>query len=305
MSQNKGLLSFLPPPKASASTQSFAKTTISEAAVTSTTTNAPSEPKTLTATIVKPSASNDKSSSSTTALSKSVNQVQPATTKSQSEELPTAKKQRTEDQYIAPKPPVNFLTGISNYYDSDSDDSEDLDQIKPLEVEEDLISKKPTVNMAPPINIPVSKSYAQQQQQQINENDEEYDENEEEYNEDEEYDEEGYEGEEQPEDNTPSTSQSAVEQILKLQGGKRKHNEPIDIVDVNVNEIVKTNKEQLLKNMTKEELKPTRTFAPGVGRKRSQITYLAMMAREREQELKSAWAENKFSRKMARQKYGF
>ena len=103
---------------------------------------------------------------------------------------------------------------------------------------------------------------------------------------------------------TPSNDFPIAAEILKYEGKKRRHdNSTINFVDVNVKDVIEKNKEQLLKNLTTEPIKPARTM--GTGRKHHQITYLALMAKEREQELNKQWSDSKFNRKQSKMKYGF
>jgi hypothetical protein len=92
---------------------------------------------------------------------------------------------------------------------------------------------------------------------------------------------------------------------MKLCGNKRKKEE-IEFIDVNAQEIVGNNRAELMKQIT-EEYKPggIKDYGLGTGRKKSQITYLAFVARERDQELKAMWAQQKFAKQQAKQKYGF
>jgi hypothetical protein len=93
---------------------------------------------------------------------------------------------------------------------------------------------------------------------------------------------------------------------VKLCGGKRKQTEPIEIYDVNASDIVGDNKAELMKQIT--DVVPAsvgKDYFAGGSRKKHQITYLAYVAKERDQELRSMWAQNKFNKQQARQKYGF
>ena len=97
------------------------------------------------------------------------------------------------------------------------------------------------------------------------------------------------------------------EALQKLCGGnKKKHDVPFEITDVKANDIVGDNRSELMKQIT-NEYKPSsnRDFFAGGGRKKHQITYLAYVAQERDQELKNTWAQGKFNKQQARQKYGF
>jgi hypothetical protein len=96
-----------------------------------------------------------------------------------------------------------------------------------------------------------------------------------------------------------------INEILRRECGKRKRDNPenINIIDINVNKIIEQNKEDLLKNMTKEDIRPAKEFKGG--KFGAQITYLAQLAKERDQELKAAWAEQKNTRRVSKQRYGF
>jgi hypothetical protein len=105
--------------------------------------------------------------------------------------------------------------------------------------------------------------------------------------------------------NTVQEIDTTLAEVLKYENKKRRiDNSNISIVDVNIKEVLEKNKEEHLKNLTCEPIKPSR-LTMGTGRKHHQITYLAMMAKERDQELNNQWAESKFNRKQSRQRYGF
>jgi hypothetical protein len=105
--------------------------------------------------------------------------------------------------------------------------------------------------------------------------------------------------------NYTASVDSSVADILRFEGKKRRHdNSIINIVDVNVKDVIEKNKEELLKNLTTDAIKPpARTL--GTSKKHHQITYLAAMAKERESELSKQWSDNKFNRKLSKSKYGF
>ena len=105
--------------------------------------------------------------------------------------------------------------------------------------------------------------------------------------------------------NNAASIDSSVADILRFEGKKRRHdNSIINIVDVNVKDVIDKNKEELLKNLTTDAIKPpARTL--GTSKKHHQITYLAAMAKERESELSKTWSDNKFNRKLSKSKYGF
>lgn len=113
----------------------------------------------------------------------------------------------------------------------------------------------------------------------------------------------------EPVSTNPATSSSLLNQEawLKLCGNKRKQIEPIELMSVNANDIVGDNRAELMKQIT-DEYKPAsagKDYHIGTGKKRSQITYLAHVARERDQELRNMWSQSKFNKSQARQKYGF
>ena len=95
--------------------------------------------------------------------------------------------------------------------------------------------------------------------------------------------------------------------LQKLCGGnKKRHDVPFEITDIKANDIVGDNRSELMKQITNEYKPPSnRDYFAGGGRKKHQITYLAHVAKERDQELKNTWAQGKFNKQQARQKYGF
>jgi hypothetical protein len=266
--KKSGLLSFLPPPKAVS--HNFQKPATASGQEPSTTKTVPSGGGPSTVKTVPPA-------NSSLLVPRTVKQNLNLTVNKE-KETPTealekpesASYKRSKQVKPASTEPVNFLIGISNY-GSDSDDSDDdLDQVR-----EEPVDDEPEAQ---------SEHETNDEQGQVA------------------YEQESSDQHEPP--TAPRTSYE-LENIIKMHGGnKRKHEAIVDIVDVNVNEIIKTNKEDLLKNMTKEEIRPARQYTPG-GRKKHQITYLAMMAKERDQELKNAWSDSKHNRRMGRQKYGF
>lgn len=98
--------------------------------------------------------------------------------------------------------------------------------------------------------------------------------------------------------------------ILRLHG-KRRRNEPINIIDISADAIIPDAKEWLLKQLT-EEKHDNRSHShkkkgnpTAQQRRKHQITYLAFEAKERELELKNQWAQNRMTRKQTQLKYGF
>ena len=92
---------------------------------------------------------------------------------------------------------------------------------------------------------------------------------------------------------------------LRFCGGKR-NKEAIEIKDVNANDILGDPQANLMKQITGDYKPPSnRDYFAGGSRKKHQITYLAFVAKERDQELKNAWSQSKFNRQQAKAKYGF
>lgn len=96
--------------------------------------------------------------------------------------------------------------------------------------------------------------------------------------------------------------------LVKLCGsqGKRKGVDSIELLNVGVNEIVGNNRSELVKQITSDYRPPSnKDYFGSSSRKTHHVTYLAKVAIERDQELKESWAQSKFNRQQARQKYGF
>ena len=95
--------------------------------------------------------------------------------------------------------------------------------------------------------------------------------------------------------------------IFNLSGGKRgRHEIPVNIQSINVGDVVDENRRNLMKNLTSNYKPPSnRDFFVGGGKKKSQITYLAYVAKERDEELKNQWASNAYAKQESRKRYGF
>ncbi|RMZ99182.1 proline-rich PRCC, partial [Brachionus plicatilis] len=80
--------------------------------------------------------------------------------------------------------------------------------------------------------------------------------------------------------------------LVKLCGsrGKRKGVDSIELLDVGGNDYRPSSNKDYLGSSS---------------RKTHHVTHIAKMAIERNQELKESWAQSKFNRQQARQKYGF
>lgn len=91
--------------------------------------------------------------------------------------------------------------------------------------------------------------------------------------------------------------------------GKRKRGleEAINFVDANVDDYVDPS--EVSKHLTEEteyvSHKNKDNMPTAQQRRKKQITYLAYQAKERELELKNAWAQNKMTKKQTQSKYGF
>lgn len=96
--------------------------------------------------------------------------------------------------------------------------------------------------------------------------------------------------------------------LVKLCGsqGKRKGIDSIELLDVGVSDIVGNNRSELVKQITSDYRPPSnKDYFSSSSRKTHHVTYLAKVAIERDQELRENWAQSKFNRQQARQKYGF
>jgi len=101
------------------------------------------------------------------------------------------------------------------------------------------------------------------------------------------------------------------DQIERLQGrmkGKRGQmmDEIANIVDVNQSDLTAEPLEWMKQTLKEDAEAPgPRNTIKGQTKRKHQITYLAAMAKEKEQELKQKWSENAQARRAAGNKYGF
>ncbi|CAF0835256.1 unnamed protein product [Brachionus calyciflorus] len=98
------------------------------------------------------------------------------------------------------------------------------------------------------------------------------------------------------------------EALIKLCGSqaKKKGLDSIELLDVGVSDIVGNNKAELMKQITSEYRPPSnKDYFSSSSKKTHHVTYLAKVAVERDQELRNQWAQNKFARQQAKQRYGF
>lgn len=110
--------------------------------------------------------------------------------------------------------------------------------------------------------------------------------------------------------NPEEFGQTSLDQdALRQLGGRTRKNgqfNDIQFTDVKMDDVMGDSKKELLKNITSNYKPPSnREYFGGGGKKKSQITYLAYVAKEREEELKNSWANSAHNKKMSRQKYGF
>ena len=101
------------------------------------------------------------------------------------------------------------------------------------------------------------------------------------------------------------------ERFKRIQG-KRNFKEKIEFIEVNADSALEGNKELLLqqiseeKNINRTSHSKKNSNAPSAQSKRKhQLTYLIHQAKEREVELKNAWAAGRAAREAARNRYGF
>jgi hypothetical protein len=109
----------------------------------------------------------------------------------------------------------------------------------------------------------------------------------------------------------PSTSTLSIDESTWSKlcgGGRRKQDIPdnIQITDVSAASIVGDNSSAIMMGLTDGYKPPNnRDYFSSGSKRKHQITYLAYVAKEREQELQATWAAGKLNKKLSRQKYGF
>lgn len=124
------------------------------------------------------------------------------------------------------------------------------------------------------------------------------------------------------EEEDESEQQAAVQQLrpeefgqanfdleaMRQLGGGRKNLDfaNAQITDIKLDDVIGDNKAELMRNITSTSKGPSnRDFFGGSSKKKHQITYLAYVAKEREEELKNQWSQSAFSKKQSRERYGF
>ena len=110
-------------------------------------------------------------------------------------------------------------------------------------------------------------------------------------------------------DNTEALERLAG-RVRKGRGGQNKIGgmESIsdNIIEVNQGDLTADPREWLTKTLTQDDEAPgPRCNIGGTTKRKHQITYLAAMAKQNENELKKQWAENSQSRRAHQSKYGF
>lgn len=101
----------------------------------------------------------------------------------------------------------------------------------------------------------------------------------------------------------PALDEEAIRQL----SGKRSRNDiPENIQTINVGAVIEDNRRNLMKNLTSNYKPPSnRDYFSGGGRKKHHISYLAYVAKERDEELKNQWANNAHAKQESRKRYGF
>lgn len=107
------------------------------------------------------------------------------------------------------------------------------------------------------------------------------------------------------------SSWHADDRFKRIQG-KKNRNEKIEIIDVNADSALEGNKELLLQQISEEKnlnrmshSKKNNNAPSATSKRKHQLSYLIHQAKEREIELKNAWAAGNQARKAARNRYGF
>jgi proline-rich protein PRCC len=103
-------------------------------------------------------------------------------------------------------------------------------------------------------------------------------------------------------------NEAALERLAGRLNKRRKQDEGLgNIIDVNFEDIKPDEREWVTKALTEDDDdKPgPRNTIGGNQKRKHQITYLAAMAKENEQNLKKQWAAGAANRRAASSKYGF
>lgn len=285
-----GLLDILPPPKANAF--------INKSATKSTITTS----KTVESTTTSKNETNKLQSSSSTTPTTSLLLLKPHVLTQKQKPTTTiasSSSKSTTQSPLAPKPnPANASNQISSLtflkygYASDSDEDEEIDEeelkrlaSKQLVNDDNDESVKPK-RLKP--NFDCDRKPVVEREVAAND------------------DEPANDAEHQYDQAHSSTSVVDDEAWKKFCGANKKKKEQIEIVDVKATDLVGDVQANLMKQITGDYNPPSnRDFFSSSSKRKHQITYLAYVAKEREQELKSAWAQGKFNKMQSRMKYGF
>ncbi|GFS34577.1 proline-rich protein PRCC [Trichonephila inaurata madagascariensis] len=108
-------------------------------------------------------------------------------------------------------------------------------------------------------------------------------------------------------DQTDTLSFIKDERFKKIKG--RKEPEGINIIDVNADDQLTGKEEWLMQSLTEERVqrpsKRRHDMPTQLQKRKHQITYLAYQAKERELDLKNQWSLNRLTRRETQAKYGF
>ena len=302
-----GLLSFLPPPSSSKQSQPEVSFLKKSTETTSTTTTTTTTKTTTTSSSLMPRILTKTPSSTTTVIPSKPAPSKKAVTEPVKPK-PTGlllvsygsdesdQEEESEDQDKAQensKTEKHKLETLENEEDSDSEDYEE----EPVIEEEDrprLSYKKLKLDD----NFATSTFHNHAEPNKVEET----------------YEPREYDVEDDPEPEFDNIDEQKLKQQMLDQealmrlcgaGDKRKMNN-IKFTEVSVTDIVGDNKAELMKQITSEYKPPSnKEYFTNSSRKSHQITYLAKVAKERDTELRAQWANEKFSKRMARQKYGF
>ena len=103
---------------------------------------------------------------------------------------------------------------------------------------------------------------------------------------------------------TPSLDDMGYKRLIASKFGEEAP-EQINIVDIDVSKHLSESKDWLKTISEEKEEEYTGVQPSSTARRKHQITYLALQAKQREVELKNEWARSRTTKTMSRAKYGF
>ena len=106
-------------------------------------------------------------------------------------------------------------------------------------------------------------------------------------------------------DQSDLTADAEAMQRLVGKNTIKQKKEEVNFIEVNQDDLKPDTREWLTKALTEEPERGPKNEIKGERKRKHQITYLAAMAKEREHELRQAWAANSQARRAAANKYGF